>query len=169
MGKDVHGQIRETTRRDSSEHTGFACRCDVAALLAALILLIIVAACVASTPKGVSLAYNGRYVDLLSYERESTLLGTGEVQVTKVDTETGLPAGASLTQIAANGKVISKVNTVTFNFQGRSVALSFTDDVTDRFCYLDELTLDSKAWGNKPDILEAMLTDYSAQVGELVP
>ena len=71
MGKDVHGQIREKTRQDSSEHTGFVYHCDVAALLAASILLCVVAACVDCTPKSAPLVYNGRYIDLASCERKS--------------------------------------------------------------------------------------------------
>ena len=169
MGKDVHGQIREKTRQDSSEHTGFVYHCDVAALLAASILLCVVAACVDCTPKSAPLVYNGRYIDLASCERKSAPLNEGEVRVTKIDTETGLPASASLAQVGVDGKDILRVNTATFNHQGRPVVLSFTDDVADRFCYLDKLLSGDAVWETNAEILKELLVDYSSPVSEVEP
>ena len=50
-----------------------------------------------------NLIYSGTYADLIEIEDQKIPLSSGEVQVKKVDTETGLPAAASMTQVGVFG------------------------------------------------------------------
>lgn len=119
------------------------------------------------TPPDEELVYHGKYVNLLSYKQEPASFSNDEVYVAKTDVETGLPAVASLTQVGMWGKEIVRVNTVTFNYQGRPAALSFTNDVADKFCYLDTTFSADNVWETDSDTLKSVLADYSAQASKL--
>lgn len=112
------------------------------------------------------LVYNGKYIDLLSYKEKHLSHGNDGTHVVMIDTETGLPAAASLSQIDKNGEQIVRVNTVTFDHQGQPAALSFINDVADKFCYLDQISSTDRVWETDSDTLKVMLADYSAQALE---
>lgn len=114
-----------------------------------------------------TLAYDGQYINLISCAQATALPDEDRVIVSKVDTETGLPAAAALALLDKAGQEITRVNTVSFSYQGRPVLLSFTDDVADRYCYLDEVSLGNNVWAADPDALTAMLADYSVQASRL--
>lgn len=118
------------------------------------------------TQNDATLAYDGQYINLISCTQAATLPDEDGVIVSKVDTETGLPAAAALALLDKAGQEITRVNTVSFSYQGRPALLSFTNDVADRYCYLDEFSL-GNVWATDPDVLTAMLADYSVQASRL--
>lgn len=115
-----------------------------------------------------NLIYSGTYADLIEIEDQKIPPSSGEVQVKKVDTETGLPAAASMTQVGVFGNEINRINTVRFNYEGRPAMLHFTNDVADGFTYLDEESPASHyqivTKGVDYDFLCAALADYTNQV-----
>ena len=114
-------------------------------------------------PADAELIYHGNYADLLSYKQEPVSSDNDEVYIVKTDMTTGLPAVASLTQVDKKDREIVRVNTVTFNYKNRPVLLSFTNDVADKFCYLDEMFSEDNVWETDSDTLTILLADYSEQ------
>lgn len=124
-----------------------------------------------TAPVDKNLIYNGEYIDLLN--NQQVTLDDGDMRITLIDTQTGLPAASNLTVVDKNGEKVTSVNVVKFNYQGIPAMLRFTDNVVDGFTYQDSIFKFGGGiedqWETNPDFLQAALRDYSSQVSTLNP
>lgn len=140
----------------------------VGATIGLVICCIVLISVVCAPGPNSSLFYSGQYVDLLGQERNSTPLQPGEIRVTLVDTNTGLPAGAEMSMVRFAGESEHRVNVVRFSYNGTPAMLRFTNDIADGLAYQDKIA-DSWSkpgiiWKTDPNILKEALANYAAQV-----
>lgn len=125
-------------------------------------------------PVDAELVFNGKYIDLLTLERQSAPLGNEEIRVTMIDTETGYPAASDLALVDKNDRRLTYVNVVGFRYQGLPAMLRFTNNVADGFVYQDSLSTFlengdlNNVWETDPNLLQQALADYTDQVSALI-